>query len=331
MLIELDRNIKPTRLETMTDKRRSTFLEGLAYKLPKIPGTSYEMVHSNSIFVPPKANQTSFMYLISRAYSQHHEIEIAPHDVWYIVLTELAHIIKANAEALRGKFTRAEGKTNIIIPIADPTQINLHEVVAQLRELVPVDVDLFVPEFSTLDDNSRIACYAALCDGLQVYYNYMTFACGIPSIRITGTFADWSLIRKSLEGMETIFEGVEGVQIWLDSVDQIMEKIMDSLENCYAGFHQNLDWWRDIFTQRNIGSGGEVVIDGWFAKLFYQRCSTPKLENFPSTLSCVPYQSVDTGRKFTGLYGAVNSLVTPDGFVRAGYDSFIFEHVMSNS
>jgi hypothetical protein len=168
-----------------------------------------------------------------------------------------------------------------------------------------------------------MAMSAAVCDGLQVYYNYMTFACGIPEIRVTGTVQDWNKIIRSISVISDHFRNVPdpAFEEWLGDCADIVFHIKEDLAND----RPQIEWWQDIFTSRNVGSGGELEISGWITKLYYRKCSSPKLEIFPTTLSVVPYVNEDSGRQFVGLHGALKTIRTEDGFVRSGYGHVIFE------
>ena len=89
----------------------------------------------------------------------------------------------------------------------------------------------------------------------------------------------------------------------------------------------SVDFYQDIFTSRNVGSGGELEIDGWFtADFFQERCSSPKIENFPMMWSLVPFTNIESGRKFTDVYGCFYNTLSEDGFHVPEYGHFTLEH-----
>lgn len=269
-----------------------------------------------------------FLEYVSNSYSKHQKITIAPHDIWYVVLTEIASLIKANAQKCQSLFTRSDSKVEISVPTGDVTTINLASVVDQFKSLVPVDVNIFVPEFSTHDHDSRLACYAALCDGLQVYYNYSTFCCGIPQIKLTGTIEDWKLISSSIDTVAKMFYSVDLplVGLYLIAVKKLVEDITIAVEDPTFLSNENYKmWWLDIFSRNNVGSGGQFNISGWITKLFYKIPQMPRIENFSSTISVVPYHNQETQRNFIGAHGAFKRIRDEDGFVRCGYGEIVYE------
>ncbi len=307
------------------------FTRGLSRKLDKIEGKDYKLLNGIPDFNldPAKPGfsqyQVNYLELMSNAYSAHRKIEIAPHDLWFIVLSELAAVIKANKDRLRHLFTTSAEKKTIQVDTNDVTKLDLNLVVAQLRDLVPTDIDVFVPDFSTHTPESRLACYAGLCDAMQVYYSYETRACGLPELRITGSKEDWLLFHSCLQKLSgnDLLGNIPGVTKWLYEVQAII------LEFVHVTGVQapDLSFWKDVFSKNNVGSGGEFVISGWITKLFMYKPNMFKLENFSAALATVPYKNVDTGREFTAVYGALKGIRTEDGFMKAGYTGLVFEHM----
>jgi hypothetical protein len=299
-----------------------SFINKIMCKLPKLEKGKYALISpmdSNC-----EAVQLGFLGMLSQAYSQHLKVEIAPHDIWYMIMTEIADIIKNNSEVCRHLFTSSDKKVDISVPTNDVTKIDLSLVVQQLHELVPVDVNLFAPQFSTLDQHSQLACYAALCDGLQVYYSYSTFLCGIPAIRVVGSREDWDLMVTNLKEIKALFE-TTGLNEFVNYLVEVNNLIQGMIDNSFD--KPRAEFWKDIFTQKNVGSGGGLQISGWITKLFFRKCELPKLENFPSTISVVPYVNVETKRNFIGVNGAFQRIRTEDGFVKTSYRQMVFEVV----
>jgi hypothetical protein len=268
--------------------------------------------------------QTGYMWVLSRAYSQHQKIAIAPHDVWYIVLAELAEIITKNVEACRPIFTKSPDKIVIDIPTDDFTAINLNLVEEKLRTLIPVDLDIFMPTFSTLTPDARYACLAAFCESASHYYEYMTFACGLPAIQINGTLEDWVLLQSHASKLAITFAATPltgRIGMWMSRVCVAIDNIVAALDT------QSPERLQDIFTSTRIGSGAQLKIDGWFADIYSKGLRGCQLDAFPASLSAVPYQNRDTGRKFKGVHGCLMTRRDEAGFVHGSYGEIVTETV----
>lgn len=266
--------------------------------------------------------QKGFLGALSNAYSMHRKITINPHDFWFIVLCEIATVIKTNSDACRPLFTKSQDKVDIVIPTDDPTTIDLAKVVEHLRALVPVNVDMFVPELSTMDDNVRVAMYASLCDGLQHYYNYMTFCCGIPEINVGGTKKDYELLLNNVAELAQVFKNIQ-----FPEMVEYMIRVGDIFASILKTFvYEDKSFWTGIFTSRNEGSGGQLYIDGWITDLYFMKPDDTKIENFESSFAIVPYKNLDTGVEFKAVHGGFKRMIV-DGYVTTGYEGVIFQKV----
>lgn len=264
--------------------------------------------------------EVGLLGMASFGYSYHVPIAIAPHDIWFLMMTELAELIESNVEPLRPLFTNSPDKTEIAIGVGDPTDLtgNIDLFEAELRKLVPVDISTYVPEFSTHTRASRVATMAAFMDGMKVYYSYSMFCCGLPSVKIQGTIDDWQLLAQNLGIIGNQFQGC-GVSVleWFGRVQYIVSKIVTTLQG-----QPDIEWWKNIFSQRNIGSGGEKEINGWITH-FYRNPNPRKLETFGTAWAAVPFKNLhEPDKKYTSIHGALLRTRDADGFLNTGYADF---------
>lgn len=291
----------------------------LAEELQHRLGKQYKLIQNN--IVANAETQLGFLNMLSTAYSRHEKIEIAPYDIWFLVLSEIASIIKTNEEICRPLFTKFGDKVNLYIPVSNVTSIDIAATIEQLQNVIPIDTKIFIPKLSCTTEDAQIAMYAALCDGVSGYYNYMTFCCGIPEIRLIGTEEDWATLFRSSQTIGALFGSIN-----LSKAQEYMSGVATILADICQTFRiDNRSFWQNIFTQKNIGSGGELGITGWITKLYYDPPKLPKLENFLTKNTIVPYTNVETGRKFKGVYGAFEVARTNDDFLTSRYSSVIFE------
>lgn len=305
------------------------FQEGLSRQMPKLEATKeYKLLtYMEDYHASPYAEgfsgyQKSMAGFVAAAYDRHLKIEIAPHDVWFVLLTEMARIIKDNADELREHFTDSAEQKQIMVYSDDPTKIDIAELTAALRKLVPIDIGIFLPKISTHTAESEIACLAAFCDGMQVYYEYATFCCGIPEIRVIGSDKDWSTLIMQLNVIDTYLGRIKGFADWSAEVRGILIRIRQVIDG-----DVDLSFWSGIFTSRNVGSGGQLEVSGWITKLFFGMRSAPMLDDLPNALAIVPYTSLETNRRFSVVHGALKRIRMADGFHKLGYGSLVFEHV----
>ncbi|MBV1952582.1 MAG: DUF4419 domain-containing protein, partial [Cycloclasticus sp.] len=231
---------------------------------------------------------------------------MSPEIMWYTILNELAIIIKGNPTAYASLFTTSDEKQTIVVPTDDPTLIDLDLIKNALYDLVPTDIDLFLPTFSTSTESSNMACLASFCDAVTPFYNYSTFMCGHRSIKITGTDEDWDKIERHLTEISKLMS-----HDWLREAWDIVVSIRLAIRDGDVAF------WKNIFTEEICGSGSQYVISGWFSGIFNNDVSGDerRVENFASHIAQVPYVNADTNRKFTLNYGLFHSNEDFEGFI----------------
>lgn len=264
-----------------------------------------------------------FVGLLADAYDRHEKVRVGPHDLWFIVMSQIAKIVNENSKACRPLFTTSDEKVEILVQSADVTTIDPISLMQHLSALVPTNAKLFVPDLTTADFHARVAMAAVFADAVQSYYDYFTFCCGIPEIEVTGTPEDWGTLNENSMTISELFRGVG-----LDKASQFMvtqAKMFAKIAAQVSEGNLDLDFWKGIFTSKNIGSGGELQIGGWITNLFYDPPSLKKLENFEFSVAAFDYSNKETGRKFKTAYGAFEQLRSPEGFMYAGYTNVIYE------
>jgi hypothetical protein len=199
------------------------------------------------------------------AFFDHCPLTFGPDDVWFCLAQGLAHHVNLNAEALRHRFVRHEGKLKLLVERPDfvlgrpnpwpeaftafSDQIARH-VGQALRDVV-------VADFSTTTDFHRAATEVALMDTFQGYFEYeMLIGCGIPSIHLTGAPDDWRDVRRRA----AVFADY-GLEHWTRS----LLPVLDQIEATSRG-HGDRDFWRSFF-RYDSGSGG-AAMTGWIHVLF---------------------------------------------------------------
>jgi len=257
--------------------------------------------------LPEDANLYHRNYLdyLAKAYNCHGNIVISPNIIWYTILSELSRFIVTNNEECRHLFTRSDKKETIIVHVDDPTQITLSALKQELKKQIPVNVDLFLPAWSTTTNDARLACLAAFCEACTPYYSYMTMLCGFNSIKIDGTLHDWGKMQVLAGELSGMIPGAGGV--YMKKVENQVGEIVQGLQN------DNAEFFKDVLKTEICGSGNQQNIGGWFINFFMEIPRTPHVENFNSHIARVPYINYETKRKFNLCYGLFSTKVE-DGF-----------------
>lgn len=263
-------------------------------------------------------HQGYFEYLAT-AWENHYSVVMRPDDIWYVILCELTSKIAKEPAKYESLFTTTPGsKQEISVPTCDIESIDPQLVIEELKDRVPSNVDTFIPEFSTTTLPIKLAMNVAFCDLVSPYYNYSTYLCGIPNIRIEGTLEDWHLILKNLEELKTIFKG--NLKEYLNRCLVNVQYMLDAIDN------NDAEYFRKMVKLNPCGSGHQFTMNGWILQ-FLCRDDTTKsiqLEGLPNNFSKMNYTNLDTGRKFTLYCGLFYSRVENE-FLVPGYDAVRIE------
>lgn len=264
-----------------------------------------------------------FVGLLSKAYSAHLPIVVAPHDFWFIANSELAAIIAKNPEQFRHVFSSQEsGKETLMIPTGDVTRIDYMALADLLEKKIPNRkiTDLLIPGLTTIDASVFHALCATLADSCQHYYDYMTFCCGIPKIKVRGEESDYRLLAAASRELAEIFEFSAEALTYYNRIAGLFDRMADSFTSA-----DPKKFWRDIFTQKNVGSGSQIDINGWIRDFYTKRPA--RLEIYHTAIAAVPYKNMETQNEYLSLVGAFTAFQDSEGFWRLNFQEAVFQKV----
>lgn len=257
-----------------TDGRTGEVSQSLFYENSNIPENS-EVYHKN------------FLEYLEYCWGNHLGVVIKPDIIWHILLCELSSIVKSNNEQYRHIFTTSNEKKDISVMSGDPIIMPVVDLFNMLKRHIPTNTDDFLPEFSTSGIRSRHAFYTSFCDICSPFYEYWTYACGIPLIDVQGTSEDYLLMSEKWNNLSKLFTNHA----------DYMSKVQKVLDDCFANL-SNVSWWKEMFKLEKCGSGSQVEIFGWITDLFL---TTPELrysKNFSSCVSSFDYNNLNNDKKY---------------------------------
>lgn len=251
-------------------------------------------------------------YLLA-AWDSHWGIVISPDILWYTLQCELTSIVATHSETYRDLFTTSQEKQDIIVQSNSLTIMPLDTLMAAVRKKIPSDIAAFLPEFSTSNQRSIFARYAAFCDMVSPYYNYSMFCCGFPAIDVRGDQADWAKLHHSWKCLGKMFTKH---QDYIARVDDVLSQICGSLSDA--------DFWRDMFKLDKCGSGHQYEVSGWLTSIYEQQPDLKFPENYPSHISMVAYKQRDTKKDYEMKQGLISSK-KEGGFLVPDFAHIIYE------
>jgi pSer/pThr/pTyr-binding forkhead associated (FHA) protein len=199
------------------------------------------------------------------AFSQHRPLVLSPDVIWVTIVQGFAQHVRLNPETHRAFLVRHEGKRELTVKRDDlhrgspenPWTEVVAEFALQLHREIGEPAARFVCDFSTTGPVERTVSEVALLDVLQPYFSYnVVCICGIPSITLEGTPADWRNLREKVDLMAPF-----GLDWWLSE----LRSICDQFARAAAGDIDRQHWSR-LYKVRAVY--GAEVINGWLGKLF---------------------------------------------------------------
>lgn len=259
----------------------------------------------------------NYMEYLETCYDRHYGYVLSPDMIWYTILSELSIHIKNNAEHYRILFTDSLDKKEISVACMDWEELPFI-ITDELKKVVPTDVDAFLPKFSTSNAESIFAANVAFCDAVSPFYSYSMYMCGYPSARIRGTKEDWIGVATSVAKVAGLLDLVD--EEYFSKVVETIDTIIDSLDSP----EDHVEFYKDIFTVKRCGSGGQTEVFGWFTNFFME---TPRIRytyNYSTHISEMDFRNLSTKKDYkisTGIFGSTlnENILTPN------YGRFLFE------
>lgn len=215
------------------------------------------------------SEQNAFLAAAWRAYAEHRPLVLTPDAVWLCIAQGFAAHVNHDAEALRGRFVRHEGRKKLVVRRDDfikgspdnPWPGVFAAFSDQIAGHVGRQRDLVVCDFSTTGPVERAASELVLMDAMQQYFEYeLLVICGIPEVTLAGTVDDWRSVRRRAATL------AEYDLEWWTSV---LLPVLGELEATAAG-RPDLAFWRHFIEDSGggCGGGGSTAIHGWILLFF---------------------------------------------------------------
>lgn len=252
----------------------------------------------------------NYLEYVGLCWKRHYGVVISPTILWNMVLNNLAFEVNKNPEIYRSYFTESDEKQEIMVN-QDGNLIDVDLLISGVKGKIPADImeDMF-PEFTTDSDNAIIANYTAFLDMVSPYYNYSMFLCGIPKVKVLGTYEDWQLFSVKLgEIVSGIPEFKEYLEKIRDRISSIVEKTAD---------------YSDFFRLDRCGSGGEVEVKGWITDFFIEIPRVTYPENFISCIAKIDYHCYTDNCDYRMYAGLFTSKID-DGYLIPEFDNIYFK------
>ncbi|GAA0798156.1 DUF4419 domain-containing protein [Spirilliplanes yamanashiensis] len=202
---------------------------------------------------------------VGRAFAQHRPLVLSPDAVWLTIAQGVAQHVRLNAERLRPALVRHTGRKRLTVPLHGPMPRDAASwggIVDAFTGLLGAEIrdpGLFECDFSTSTGVERTAGRIVLLDAYSAYFGLqLVCVCGIPSVTLTGTAADWRRIRERVDAIAALDPDLRR---WCRSLAPIADQFVRA-----AAGDPDTAFWRRIYSPLDA-YGGDVVT-GWVARLY---------------------------------------------------------------
>lgn len=240
------------------------------YLFPRHDGDAGRLCLSSLRWVPPSAQlvndcgHTGLVGMIVKAYNHHIPLVIQPSKVMIAALTQLSFLINAHAATLKSRVvggTSQGGKHEVHVAVNSAGE-GLVALRAAVKGAIkdPKLAEAATPDFSDATETDRMVAAATFLGMVQPFFDYgMTLMCGIPSITVTGSCADWERLEAKLAALFAYFPlpDVAEYAAWQPR----MVTLVRACRAARAG-KPDVEYWRRMVT-RTLRGSGEPFVSGW--------------------------------------------------------------------
>ena len=230
---------------------------------------------------------------VHQAFSRHYPLTLSPDCIWLTIAQGFGHHVTENAEALRGRLVRHQGRRQLLADSAGLAVSEFEQAIAsisaQIRDATdPVVAETLICDFTTTTPAIRTASEVVLMDTFASYFKYrMRCVCGIPRITLAGTVEDWQRIRARVEVLETFHLGW-----WVSRLRPILDEFVEA-----ASGNPRAKFWQAMYKPESAYA--TELATGWITDLFpylgdaSPRRRNPTLEQEREGMAVSPLNGID--------------------------------------
>jgi len=196
------------------------------------------------------------------AFSQHRPLILSPDSIWLTIVQGFGHHVHENAENLRDRIVRHQGKKALVVFAASLARDQWPLLISQFSSMIHANSDAVLYEtlmcdFSTTTPTIRTASEVALMDVYERYFEYIiSCVCGTPQNTLQGTPEDRQRMRDRVEVLATY-----DLQWWISRLIPILDEFVATAKG-----RPNRDFWQAVYKPKQ--AYGAEVATGWITDLF---------------------------------------------------------------
>ena len=248
----------------------------------------------------------NFIGAFLNAYNYHGDIMLTPDDIWIMISLYFSKYVDKNAEKLRNRFVRHDGKKElVVVEDAGSQESEWDNFFEQILHLINENTTEGVVEalscnFTTTKRIHKVISTAIIMNSFKKYFSYgrAIMGCGIANVHFTGCRDDWLLVLAKTKNLHQYDVDGDGVLCkYLYKIVVILNQFIDTYDN-----KVDKSFWNRIMTteEYQVGSGGQTQteIEGWILHFFgiYDKVNLDRVPDYAISVN-VRLDNMDTGTK----------------------------------
>lgn len=192
---------------------------------------------------------SSFIRGAVEAWAQHQDLVIRPDEVWLEILAQLGFYMKKNAEAVRDLFFAHKGKERLEIEAESGADL-VQKLGRKMQEKTkaPWLAEWVAPGFSSSTPNDDLTAQALMMGVMQDYFEFrVELYCGLPSVSLRGTKADWERLRDKASRLR---EWGEEPAEYARVLAPILSRIVGTFDD--ADSAETREFWNDFIMVHHV-------------------------------------------------------------------------------
>lgn len=256
---------------------------------------------------------SAFFHSLVFAYCDHRPVVLSPDMIWELISLGFSQFVNKDPEAVRHLLVQHEGKKTLTVeseyPLYSP-EVRWDDILTDFEKQIdanttPDFTQTMVADFSTTGKVERIVSQMTMMSSVKAFFDFVVhyIACGIPSITLEGTTADWQSVMDRTMKLKDY-----GMDWWVKDLSPILQQFVDASQG-----KVDRKFWKGIVKKERVSemqNGGgcslkpTTRVDGWFLKLmpYTEKGRTPEsvpynFDGFEAQMSTTPfiYQIRDNG------------------------------------
>ncbi|KAL2112976.1 hypothetical protein VUR80DRAFT_5880 [Thermomyces stellatus] len=210
----------------------------------------------------------SFLRGAIQAWAEHRHLVLRPEEVWFTILVQMNFYMGSHAEEIRDLFVAHDGKETILVE--DFTwRLVLERFQYEIQDRVKTDwlLDWIQPNFTTTTDSDRMTANILMMGLMKQYFNYEGgIICGLPSVTLLGTKADWQALYDKLDYLSEFGEEPAEYQRRLDP---ILSRFVTSFDE--PDSEDTVSFWNSIVRAERAATCGSppYYLSGWLTGFWF--------------------------------------------------------------